>query len=84
MRRPDFFFERLAEPLEALFEELFDALFADLFAAPFLPDFFAAERFFLRPGAAFFAFPPLLVFDFLFFAMISLPIVAARIQYGPI
>ena len=50
----------------------FDFLAAGLRAALF----FAAARFFLRAGAAFLAFR-FFVFDFRFFAMIDLPIVAA-------
>ncbi len=49
----------------------FAFLSADFFGALFL----AAECFFFRGGAALFAFFVFLVFDFVFFAMIVLPIV---------
>ena len=52
----------------------FAFLAADFFAALF----FAAERFFVRPGAAIFAFFVFLVFDLAILAMIVLPIVSAQ------
>jgi hypothetical protein len=55
--------------------------FAFLAADFFAPPFFAATRFFLRAGAAFFAFFfDFFVLDFAFFAMIVLPIGSAQIS----
>ena len=54
----------------------FAFLTTDLFAALF----FAAELFFVRPGAAFFAFFVFLVFDFVSLAIIVLPIVSAQVS----
>ena len=54
--------------------------FAFLAADFFATLFFTAELFFIRLGAAFFAFFVFLVFDFAFLAMIVLPIDSAQVS----